>query len=165
MTTTYHLLIIDPAAYDDETEHLYRQHVAATPSVLATIWDEIDGIAKYARTCADVAQGFQVYLKRILTPLSNLTFAVIEDRDLVHAIIGGKEPLFRHVSGSAHEIGKLMVAAYALAEHDRLKDEMWDVLALMSESFQVNATDDLDHLWSTTWDFLAGGRSYGELWP
>lgn len=165
MTTTHHLLIIDPAAYDEETEHLYRQHVAATPSILAKVWDEVDGIARYARTSADVAEGFQLYLKRILAPLMNLTFAIVEDRNLVHAIIGGKQPLFRHVKGSAEEIGKLMAAAYALAEHDRLKDEMWDVLALMSESFRVNDPDDLDHLWSATWDFLAGGRHYGELWP
>lgn len=164
MMTTYHLLILDPAAYNDETEHLYRQHVAATPAVLAKVWEEIDGIAQYARTSADVTEGFQVYLKRVLAPLANLTFVIVEDRNLVYAIIGGKEPLFRHVKGSAQEISKLMVAGYALAEQDRLKDEMWDVMALMWESFGVESRDDLDHLWGSTWDFLAGGHSYGELW-
>ncbi|GAB3120653.1 hypothetical protein [Novispirillum itersonii] len=165
MTTTYHLLIVDPAAYEAENEHLYQHHIDATPGVLERVWGEIDGIKQYARTWTEVGQGFQEYLKRVLAPLANLKFTVVEDQSLVHAVIGGQGPLFRRVEGTAQEISKLMVAGYALAAQDRLKDEMWDVMALMWESFGVESRDDLDHLWGSTWDFLAGGRSYGELWP
>lgn len=163
----YHLVIFDRDALHDECFHLYAEHEQATGTLVGHLWDLYGMDNIYGHTAGDVLAGAEAYLTTILALGRNMGLIVTPANMLAHLLMGDNRPVFFMGEGEFADIANLLMRMWLLRESERLRNQMLDLYALGAARFGIQNRDDLERVWSDTWDYLSGGRHPGEVeaWP